>query len=621
MKKCFPRSFFLSLLLFTAFFGCEQDTEAPLTFGKLIGNITSEDGLPISNATVRISSSKFTETVETNASGNYIFEKVPTGSIELSVNADYFIGVTESFLLKENIVNERDISLKLGEARLEVSTELIRATVVSGNSTLGITSNTSWTITNTSPWISLSPTESKGNQTVTINWDAQEGETEREAIIEIKAGNISKAVKIQQPLPAKIVEINPFFGNTLKEKSQGFELVFSGPVTIEEIRNLYFYCQPPNIPFQYNDQKNRVTFTYTCGRIGGEYPFLVVFKDEFGNSYNQNIDVGFFDQELNFEGYIQSGHTMSGEDRQWILTKEPNKIYLIDLQKLEILKSFNLGNFRLRYLSHNPFNNQLYIATEDGKLLVVNPDNGNVINTIDLPEVPFQESENYYVNSMVFNLRGFAFIEVYQTGSSGQSWFIMDSANGHKIYRHPDYGWDSGQFYHALYPKVSVDQKNIYFYGPSSDIRRVVKMDEQAENWTTITEITDRASTENMIKSRKDDKLILDHNGDIQILEGEEEINLGVIGYSLMIFDFCYTCPNPKTILLVDRRDQIFGFYDYAGRETTKRYLAGGGGQWMNILNTLDGKHLIVETDDYGYDPQTGHFTAKMLRIRMDRFE
>lgn len=620
MKKRFSPSILLILMLSATFFACEEDTEVPQTFGKLIGNISTEEGLPVSNAVVRISSPNFTETVGTSLTGNYTFERVPSGNIEISVNADSFIGVTESFPVKENIVNEKDFSLKLGEARLEVSTELIRATVVSGKSTLDITSNTSWTIINSASWISVNITESKGNQSVTINWQTHAGESDREAILEVKGGNISKMVKVLQPLPVKITEIKPFFGNTLLNKAQGFELAFSGPVTIDNIRYLFTGCLPEFIPFEYNAQKDRITYTYPCGRIGGQYPFLVEYSDESGNNYAVNFDVRFFDQVLKFEGIIQSRHTMVGQDKQWILTREPNKLYLIDLQKLEILKSFSLGDIRPWYLSHNPFNNHLYVATDDAKLLVINTGNGSLVQSIALPDVPYQENNKFFVNKMVFNMRGMALMEVYQTESSGISWFIMDSANGHKIEDHPDKGWDPGQFDNILYPNVSIDQRNIYFYGQGSENRGVIKMDEKAEKWSALLEIWDQPEPRNMIISRKDERFILDH-GDIVVLDGGQRIDLGYIGYNNITADFCYTCPNPKTILFVGRGDHILDFYNYASGEALKRFGVGGGGQWVDILNTLDGKHMVVQTDNYDYDPQTGYYLAKMLSIGMERFE
>lgn len=617
-KQCLPLIFWL-FLLSLSFYSCEKETEEPQTFGQLIGQIRSEEGLAIPNARIQVNAVNFSDVMLAASSGTYNFERVPSGKLEISVSAEGYIGITESYEVKPHIVNEKDITLKLGEALLDLSIDRIHASVVAGKTELEIKSNTGWNISSNANWVNTNTDSGQGNQTIIVNWNAHSGENAREAIIEVKAGNLVKTIKVFQSKALNILEVNAIFGNLVKEKAPGFELVFSGPVTLTGITNLTFLCQPLSIPFEYNTTKDRITFTYTCGRIGGTYPFLIEYTDALNNQYAVNIDVEYFDESLRFDGYIQSRHTLSGEDKQWVLTRDPDRLYLLDLQKLEILKTFHLGSINPWNLSLNPYNNQLYVATRNAELLVYNSNNGNLFQRIELPGVPFQEFNKFFVNDMVFNQKGIAVMEVYQTGSSGISWFIMDSADGHQIQEHPDMGWDNGQLTNILFPTTSTDQKYIYFYGQGIEDRGVFKMDEKAEKWSNLMETWDLSLVSNMIKSRKEEKFILDH-GDIQVLDNGQRFDLGYRGYNHTGSDFCYGCSQSKTILLVGN-EKVLDFLDYGSGELYKHFQLGGNGNWIHLLQTLDGKHMVVTTDNYNHDPETGYASAQMLRIAMERFD
>ncbi|HNW52391.1 MAG TPA: BACON domain-containing carbohydrate-binding protein, partial [Prolixibacteraceae bacterium] len=86
-----------------------------------------------------------------------------------------------------------------GAATLTVSPLTIDIAAMGGDTTITITSNTSWTVTSDQSWLSVTPVSGSGNGTVTLTATKNSTANERNATITISAeGAVSHTVVISQ---------------------------------------------------------------------------------------------------------------------------------------------------------------------------------------------------------------------------------------------------------------------------------------------------------------------------------------------------------------------------------------------------------------------------------------
>jgi len=78
------------------------------------------------------------------------------------------------------------------EVELTISSPSNTVPKEEGSYTIQISSNTNWTVSDNQTWLSQSPTNGFGDATLTFNFDKNSGTNEREAITEIKAGNVTR---------------------------------------------------------------------------------------------------------------------------------------------------------------------------------------------------------------------------------------------------------------------------------------------------------------------------------------------------------------------------------------------------------------------------------------------
>lgn len=606
--------FFLSLL--SLVLACDEEGNQPKQFGQLIGIISSEEGLKIDGAQVEIKNSSFSRTIQSNYEGRYNFERIPVGEYELSISAVSYISSTVSVTIVENIVTERNVSLELGAVILEVDKQTFEANIKDGVSFVAVTSNASWVASTAADWINLEEPNGQGNRNLNFIYTANPGDEPREGIIEIKAGNEIRKVIIKQAAPINIKKITPIFGEETSQRVAAFEIEFTGPIKDLDLRPIITWCQHNFSPVTINAARTKITYSYSCGRAGGSYPFTIEYKDDMDNGYTKNIHVNYFDESLPFEGLVISTAMVPGKDQVWMLTERPSRLHFIDLVDFKLLKSIALQSEQPTHVSYNPFNQQVYVASMDGRIQLFNSTTGNLSSSSTLPPVPFQPHDNYYVHEMAFTTAGKAVMELYQVGSSGITWFTLDSQQGNAVANHPRKGWENDEIYETNFPRSNGVDKNVYFYGIGGDMRGLMKFDEQLNQLTTIASGVNDPMIRNMFMDRMSERFVL-FDGDTYVVDKGNRIDLGFLGYSFIRVEFCRSCSSNQVLLIHGTGNHLLDFYDYGQKQVQKRFSTGPAA-WNRLYHSLDGKYISFEANDYELIPGTENLRGKLVRISLE---
>ena len=94
-----------------------------------------------------------------------------------------------------NFVSDLDFSFV---AELELDTESLSFTKDGGSSTVSVTSNTDWTVSDDADWLTVSPQSGKGNGSVTVTAAANTTYEARTATITVTVGTITKNISVTQ---------------------------------------------------------------------------------------------------------------------------------------------------------------------------------------------------------------------------------------------------------------------------------------------------------------------------------------------------------------------------------------------------------------------------------------
>ena len=144
------------------------------------------------------------------------------------------------------------------EVELTISSPSNTVPKEEGSYTIQISSNTNWTVSDNQTWLSQSPTNGFGDATLTFNFDKNSGTNEREAITEIKAGNVTRT-------------------HTTTQQAQSSSQLFTHG--LRQASSLQQVCEGNSITqIYYTDSTNYVDST-------------VIF---FDNNGNNKVGSGFF---------------------------------------------------------------------------------------------------------------------------------------------------------------------------------------------------------------------------------------------------------------------------------------------------------------------------------------
>lgn len=611
--------------LFVLFFACfsilsctEDSNDTIPTYGKLGGKVTDGFGQILANASIKISSSDFSSEQTTNEFGRYLFSDLRTGDYKIEVSKEYFLGKSVMQTVEKNIVNEADFSLELGEEILAVSDSVIKAGVQYGKYELKVQSNTSWTIISDSDWVTLSSNSGKGDGQIDLSVKENMGESTQTAILTLSTGKISKSIKVVQASSLKIIQTKGVGGNQLaSDPNSKVVISFNRPISsVVRIEPLFRNCQGAPFSPTFNEDHTELSFTYSCGRLGSNYAFTLELIDTENNTHIENIEAAFYDKKLAIDGLITNRFSVQDKDIEWIVTTAPARVYKFNMLAFEIEKEFALDatvSFE-HQITINPYNNLLYIASM-GKLEIYDPESGKLVKTVGLLEVENDPYSIYYVYSMAFNKSGMGILALRQTGSSGERWVKIDSANDHLISVPEQYGFEEGQFHRVYSITASHDQKKLRFVVPDESVRGFYESNEKGNTFTQLASFIGEGGFISANYSKSDDRAIFDVQN-VHILDGSDIYKPGHLGYSNYTFDFLYNTDKPL-IYCAPIENYVFFIYDYKKSEVTQKFMTGN---WHYVTGTNDGNHLIVLSGDMDYNDSTGNYASVLLQFEAANF-
>lgn len=157
----------------------------PLSGGKRSVSVESNAAWEISSCP-----SWITTSVKSGNAGNTSFE------MEVKENTDQS---RDGVIIIKNAALSYRINVTQGGVQLELGKKEMSFTNAKGSDTFTIKSNSSWTVTSDKPsWCTVDRSSGSGNATIKVNVTENTTESSHDAIITVKAGNVSKQVKVTQ---------------------------------------------------------------------------------------------------------------------------------------------------------------------------------------------------------------------------------------------------------------------------------------------------------------------------------------------------------------------------------------------------------------------------------------
>lgn len=598
--------FWFLLLIAGISFHCKKDeqpaNEGPQLWpsGVVSGKITDEHGQLLTKAVVTASGNGTTATMQA-ANGKYLFDSLASGRYTLVVKREGYIETTASVDVGRDTVAQ-DFVLKAGTAYFNVLFDtLLIAHPFAVPYTVKIAANTRWVVSSGQSWITPSKAEGSGDDSVIVRVAASTEDTTREGMVVLQAGSFIKKIVIKQLANVTLKQLLPVPGNTVTKTSDSVALIFNQPVKIKSITPHYTYCSS-GISSSYAG--NKVTFSYGCAALGGDYQFTIVTENSLGDQYTFNDKVAFYEHAIDITGSIKNYFVNDADNSYWVITDHPNAMYKVDMTSFEVLHKYDLPGEPAMF-TINPYNNKIYLAyNRSAKLYVLNQ-NGTTEQVIDITRDASRHLSEYYgpyiyPRALTFTKSGKGMIWLGDSYSDAYYWFI-DATDNHRIWYEELAG--SSVLYNE--GKVNHDQTKLILSGYGRDAT-ITTFDPQQMKMSTF---QPGSSYEGrfIARSRKNDYVFsallysqLVANPVTGYLSQKTNFDNRFNGNA----DFCYQPGKEQNVYYAD--DGIVQVVDYATRTTPVildaiSYLKG-------TTATLDGKHLIFNRHD-------GNYNARLIQV------
>lgn len=165
-----------------------------------------------------------------------------------------------------NFVSDLDFSFV---AELELDTESLSFTKDGASSTVSVTSNTDWTVSDDADWLTVSAQSGKGNGSVTVTAAANTTYEARTATITVTAGTVTKNISVTQDAAERKYKIKSAVSYAADLADGKKYMIFFADGT-----NIQPYCWKVN-----NNQS--VEKAYASYSIGQEYTSEYVFMYDY----------------------------------------------------------------------------------------------------------------------------------------------------------------------------------------------------------------------------------------------------------------------------------------------------------------------------------------------------
>jgi hypothetical protein len=156
-------------------FGITSNTSWTISSSRSWINISSSSGS--GNKTITIS---VDENTSTSSRSGTVTVKTADGNVSKTVSVSQSAAAAKTLTVSKS-------SISLGAAS-------------NRSKTFGITSNTSWTVSRSGGWISVTPTSGSGNKTITVSVDENTSTSSKSGTVTVKTadGSVSKTISVSQ---------------------------------------------------------------------------------------------------------------------------------------------------------------------------------------------------------------------------------------------------------------------------------------------------------------------------------------------------------------------------------------------------------------------------------------
>lgn len=234
----------------------------------------------------------------------------------------------------------------------------------------------------------------------------------------------------------KLLQVIPVPGNSVRGIRDSISLIFNQQVTIFSIFPGYTFCQSD---IRYTYSGNKVTFSYACAGVGGEYPFTIATRNIMGDQYTFAFTANFYDKAFKITGSLKSFSVGDADNSYWILASNPNALYKIDMNTLQLLRKYDLPYEPVMF-TINPFNDKIYLSYNMMPQLYVMNKSGVTEQIIDIIH---DKTRTQYENGsprinpvkLAFTKNGKGIIWLSNGSMYAYSgfWYI-DAADNHRIW-------------------------------------------------------------------------------------------------------------------------------------------------------------------------------------------
>ncbi|SEM23773.1 hypothetical protein SAMN05661044_04617 [Olivibacter domesticus] len=281
----------------------------------------------------------------------------------------------------------------------------------------------------------------------------------------------------EKPKPIKLALIDHTNGET--PFSDSIYLTFSKKIKVNYIKSNYQYCITDDMGISYTSDSKGFKFKYSCAELGRTYPFEYSVTDEEGNTLTNKINIDFFTNRIQFDGFSVLNTILSPDNKHIWLTltniEDVNRFVSLSTDSLKVEFDIPVPDAS-KDISYNPYNGFIYISSfYHPQIFVFDPIAKKLVKTITLNILP-EDNETYpaiFPADIRFTKNGFGIVNLNSEGSAGINWKIIDSTKEDTIY----YGSEKDGTYASIGQACLINDST-QIMGYSGYLRKIVVIDQ-----------------------------------------------------------------------------------------------------------------------------------------------
>jgi hypothetical protein len=630
MKLHLPSLLQLPAFLLVVFFLACAKPE-PLK-GRLVGVVTNEFDQPLEEAQVQIVFAGGKRFAETDAYGTFSFINLPIGALQLKADKEGFLASTQQIEILAEEEIQVNIALSAGSSYLSIDEYTMNAPPRVFSFPLDIDSNTEWEVEANESWVAASSQQGQGKQSLNIRLEEHTGLKTRVATLKIKSGSLAEELVIHQFPPFQLLAVETVFGNLELGKQDSVFLHFNTDLQVSRITsksgqcvsNLGYTVIRPNSS---EEEGVSVHFEYSCGKIGGTFPFTIAVSNQFGEKLFR-FDAEFFDKRVEVPGRILDYAISEVDQTYWVLSHDtsPNQLFQFSLKDLSLLQQFDLPvestGFALNFVRNEIY---LFESPDDFSyegsetITVIDKFTGTYKREFDIPTDP-DDHPTHPDNvpfDLGFNAYGAGVVLLTAPTTTIGGWKIIDSQKQDSMWNHPLASFPNAEFRKFENVHLNFDRTKFYLTGQNG-VSAVAILHSDLENLdmylppknTRGIFITPNRTNNRFYSGQIYNQLIVNPDNGYESLESflDNRRNGNA--------DFCYLPGKEDVIYFV--QDGDLQVLDYATQTTY--FFNTAVWDLRGATTSTDGSSLVMYKQGKNFKEGTTEFCSEVFLVDPSRF-